>query len=68
MKNQEIRELTIQDLREHIKQETLKLDQLRMQHSVTPLDRPTEITTQRRLVARLNTILGEKEINESLEK
>lgn len=68
MKNQEIRELTIQDLREHIKQETLKLDQLRMQHSVTPLDRPTEITTQRRLVARLHTILGEKEINESLEK
>ena len=51
MKNQEIRELTIQDLREH---------------SVTPLDRPTEITNQRRLVARLRTILHEKEINESL--
>lgn len=68
MKNQEIRELTIQDLREHVKQESLKLEQLQMQHSVTPLDRPTEITTQRRLVARLNTILGEKEINESLKK
>ena len=44
----------------------MKLDQLRMQHSVTPLDRPTEITNQRRLVARLQTILHEKEINESL--
>lgn len=66
MKNQEIRELTIQDLREHLKQETTKLDQLRMQHNVTPLDRPTEITNQRRLVARLRTILHEKEINESL--
>ena len=65
MKNQEIRELTIQDLREHVKQESAKLD-LRMQHSVTPLDRPTEITNQRRLVARLRTILHEKEINESL--
>lgn len=68
MKNQEIRELTIQDLREHLKQETLKLSQLRMQHSVTPLDRPTEITRQRNLVARLRTILGEKVINESLKK
>lgn len=68
MKNQEIRELTIQDLRDHIKQETAKLDRLVMQHSVTPLDRPTEITAQRRLVARLQTILHEKEINESLKK
>lgn len=68
MKNQEIRELTISDLREHVKEETLKLERLKMQHSVTPLDRPVEITRQRRYVARLMTILGEKETNESLKK
>lgn len=64
MKNVEIRELTVQELRERVEVETKRLNQMKLNHKVSPLDKPSSITDQRKLVARLKTILCEKN-NES---
>lgn len=65
MKSNEIRELSVQELRERIAEESMKLDQMVLNHKVSPLDKPSTITEQRKFVARLKTILSEKS-NESI--
>ncbi|MDO4695590.1 50S ribosomal protein L29 [Porphyromonas sp.] len=64
MKNSEIRELSVQELQERLSSETMKYEKMKMNHSVTPLDKPSELTRQRRLIARLNTVLREKNNNQ----
>ncbi len=63
MKNKEIRELSVQELQEKVLVEEEKYQKMVLNHKVSPLDKPSAITDQRRLVARLKTILGEKSNN-----
>jgi large subunit ribosomal protein L29 len=63
MKIAEVRELSDKDLLERIDNERLALDQLVLNHSVTPLDRPTDIKNKRRTIARLLTELRQRELN-----
>ena len=37
--------------------------QLRINHSVTPLDNPAQITADRRMIARVKTELRRRELN-----
>lgn len=60
MKSNEIRELSVQELRERIEVEAMRLNQMVLNHKVSPLDKPSSITDQRKFVARLKTILSEK--------
>lgn len=60
MKSNELRELTVQELQERVETESKKYDRMVLNHRVTPMDKPSTITTQRKLVARLNTVLTEK--------
>lgn len=60
MKNNELRDLSVQELKERIETETVKYQRLVLQHKVTPLDKPSTLNDQRKLVARLHTILNEK--------
>lgn len=60
MKSKEIRELTIEELEEKLKVEETAYTKLLLAHAVTPLDKPSDITAKRRLVARLKTILQER--------
>jgi len=55
MKNSEIRDLSLDDLKE--KQEVMQknLADLKMAHGITPLENPMQIRETRRLVARLAT-------------
>ncbi|MDN4753791.1 50S ribosomal protein L29 [Porphyromonadaceae bacterium W3.11] len=62
MKSNEIRELSVQELQERIDVESTRLNQMVLNHKVSPLDQPSSITKQRKLVARLKTILSEKSI------
>ena len=66
MKTKELRDLTISELRERVATETAAYERMKMNHSVSPLDRPHTITLKRREVARLKTILREKELNEAV--
>ena len=60
MKSAEIKEMSVQDLEERIASEKANLTQLKMQHAVSPVENPSIIKKSRRDIARMLTILGQK--------
>ena len=63
MKKEEIREMSTDDLRERLQQMEKDYLQLRINHSVTPLYNPAQITADRRMIARVKTELRRRELN-----
>ncbi|MBD8348655.1 MULTISPECIES: 50S ribosomal protein L29 [unclassified Dysgonomonas] len=63
MKIAEVKDLSEKDLAERLDVERLALDQLVLNHSVTPLDNPAKIKEKRRDIARILTVLRQREIN-----
>ncbi|MEL7532246.1 MAG: 50S ribosomal protein L29 [Bacteroidota bacterium] len=64
MKVSEIRELTTPELYARLKDEKDKLLKFRMNHAVSAIERPSDITDARRNIARLRTILRERQLQE----
>ncbi len=64
MKAREIRELTTKEIQERLDAEKEQLSRLKMNHSISPLDNPSTITNARKIVARLQTELRQRELNE----
>ena len=62
MKKEEIKELSIQDLRAQIEASEKAYRELKVAHAISPIDNPSKITKDRREIARLKTVLREKEI------
>ncbi len=62
MKTSEINEMTISDIEERIENEKTALQQMELNHSVSPLDNPMKIRHARRNIARLMTILRQKQL------
>ncbi len=60
MKIKEVRELTTQEIMDRIESEKARLDSLQLQHCISPLDNPMQIQETRRLIARLMTVLNER--------
>ena len=60
MKSAEIKEMSVQDLQERIAAEKDNLTQLKVQHAVSPIENPSIIKKSRRDIARMLTILGQK--------
>lgn len=60
MKASEIKELTADELKERIAEETTLLTKLRMNHVVSQLENPLQIRHRRRTVARLKTELAKR--------
>ncbi|SHF61530.1 50S ribosomal protein L29 [Dysgonomonas macrotermitis] len=63
MKIAEVRELSDKDLADKLVTERAALDQLVLNHSVTPLDNPVQIKGKRRDIARILTVLRQRELN-----
>ena len=63
MKTAEIRELSTADLVERIEAEVANYNQMVLNHSISPLDNPAQIKQLRRTIARMMTILRERELN-----
>ena len=63
MKNKEIRELETNDLAEKIGAEVAKYNQMKLNHAITPMENPSEIKATRRDIARMKTVLRERELN-----
>jgi large subunit ribosomal protein L29 len=63
MKTSEIRELSDKEILERIQLEKETLVRLNMNHAVSPLDNPMKIKVARRNIARLKTIMCQREIN-----
>jgi large subunit ribosomal protein L29 len=61
MKASEVREMSIADLRERIEAEKAALDTMKINHTISPLEDTSKIRKARRDIARMMTILAEKE-------
>lgn len=61
MKAAEIREMAISDLRERIEVEKQNLNYIKMNHVISPLEDTSKIKKLKTDIARMMTILAEKE-------
>ena len=63
MKTKEIKELETKDLAERMEAEVAKYNQMKFNHNVTPLENPSLIKAARRDIARMKTVLRQRELN-----
>ena len=61
MKASEIREMSIADIRERIELERNNLETMKVNHTISPLEDTSKIAKARRDIARMMTILAQKE-------
>ena len=61
MKASEVREMSISELRERIEAEKTALDTMKINHAISPLEDTSKIAKARKDIARMMTILAEKE-------
>ena len=61
MKASEVREMSIADLRERIELEKANLATMKINHTISPLEDTSKISKARKDIARMMTILAEKE-------
>ena len=62
MKAKEIRELSVEQLNEKVLELKKDLFNLRLQHATNQLDNPTKIADVKRDIARIKTVLREREL------
>ena len=63
MKMNELKDLDLKDLVEKVENAEGKLQQLKLNHSIAPLENPSEIKAVRRDIARMKTELRQRELN-----
>ena len=63
MKISEIRQIPAAELAERIADEVAKYNQLVLNHSISPLENPSQIKAARRTIAQMKTVLREIELN-----
>ena len=63
MKIAEIREMSTNDLLERVQAEMANYQQMVLNHSISPLDNPSQIRQLRRTIARMKTELRQRELN-----
>ena len=63
MKTAEVRALSVEELAEKIETAKAQYNQMLLNHAVSPLENPSEIKKARRDIARMMTILTEKNAN-----
>ena len=63
MKIAEIKELSAADLAERIQAEQANYNQMLLNHAVSPLENNAQIKLTRRSIARMKTVLRQKELN-----
>lgn len=62
MKQSEIKELSVEELRERLAEFKKQHADLKMAHAITPLENPLQIRKTRRTVARIATELTKREL------
>ena len=67
MKNSELRGLSLDELQNKLSVEKENYGKLKFAHSITPIENPMKIKEARKLVARIETEIRAKELNEVAE-
>jgi large subunit ribosomal protein L29 len=65
MKTSEIKELTVKEIVETLQVEKENLVRLKLNHAVSPLDNPMKIQVSKKNIARLRTVLRERELKQN---
>lgn len=63
MKAAEIKELTTEEIVERIGVEEREYQEMKLNHVISPLDKPSSLTDKRRTIARLKTMLAERQMS-----
>ena len=63
MKMNELKELDVNALAEKLENAKAQLNQLKLNHSIAPLENPSQIKAARRDIARIETELRQRELN-----
>ena len=66
MKVEDLRKMTVEELKEKEKELRKKLMELRFQNSVGTLDKPSEIRKTKKDIARILTVLREMELKKEV--
>ena len=61
MKRKEIEEMSVKDLRERLESEKQNLNKMKMNHVISPLEDTSVIKKAKADIARMMTVLAEKE-------
>lgn len=61
MKNQDIKGLSVESLKEQLAAEQETLQRLKFAHAVSPIENPMKIKATRKIIARLKTELTAKQ-------
>jgi len=64
MKSSEIKELSNQELLEHIDNEKSSIVRMKLNHAISPLENPQKIKESRKTIARLMTEKRKREMND----
>lgn len=64
MKQKEVKELSIEELGEKLKSFKKELSEMKMTHAISPIENPMQIKNLRKTVARINTELTSRSIQE----
>ena len=67
MKNSELRGLSLDELKNKLAVEKENYGKLKFAHSITPIENPMKIKETRKLVARIETEIRAKKLNEVAE-
>ena len=68
MKKEEIKELSIPERRSAIEAAEKAYRELKVTHAISPIDNPSKITKDRKEIARMKTVLRQKEIAQAASK
>ncbi len=63
MKKETFKEVSTQDLKDRLDQMEKEYAQLKINHSISPIDNPAKITADRKNIARVKTELRQRELN-----
>ena len=63
MKVKEINELETKDLNEKLEQAETQLRQMKLNHQISPLEDSSKLKAMRRDIARMKTVLRQRELN-----
>ena len=63
MKVKEINELETKDLNEKLEQAEVQLRQMKLNHQISPLEDSSKLKAMRRDIARMKTVLRQRELN-----
>ena len=63
MKIAEINELQASELQERLDVDEANFHQLKLNHSISPVENPSRIKETRRTIARIKTVLRQRELN-----